>query len=125
MAGSTSTRGSTPWPSPGSHDPTFHAGRSSGPATTPWATTATTSPSGASAGTCGADLAEGSIDEDGCLVCPWHQSKYDVTTGEMVRGPQGVFAKIPGLGAAFVALTKVWPLRRGSVIVEGDELRVE
>ena len=72
-----------------------------------------------------ADLAEGSIDEDGCLVCPWHQSTYDVTTGEMTRGPQGVFAKIPGLGAAFVALTKVWPLRRGSVIVEGDELRVE
>ncbi|WP_299440765.1 Rieske (2Fe-2S) protein [uncultured Phycicoccus sp.] len=72
-----------------------------------------------------ADLAEGSIDEDGCLVCPWHQAKYDVTTGEMTRGPQGVFAKIPGLDAAFVALTKVWPLRRGSVIVEGDELRVE
>jgi nitrite reductase/ring-hydroxylating ferredoxin subunit len=73
----------------------------------------------------GADLAEGSIDENGCLVCPWHQSAYDVTTGEMVRGPQGVFAKIPGLGAAFMALTRVWPLRRGSVIVEGDELRIE
>jgi hypothetical protein len=26
----------------------------------------------------GADLANGSIDADGCLVCPWHQSKYDV-----------------------------------------------
>ena len=22
----------------------------------------------------GADLSEGSIDADGCLVCPWHQS---------------------------------------------------
>ena len=36
-----------------------------------------------------ADLSEGSIDADGCLVCPWHQSRYDVTTGEMVDGPRG------------------------------------
>lgn len=72
-----------------------------------------------------ADLAEGSIDADGCLVCPWHQAKYDVTTGQMTRGPQGVFAKVPGLGAAFIALTKAWPLRRGRVRVDGDELEVE
>ena len=72
-----------------------------------------------------ADLAEGSIDADGCLVCPWHQSTYDVRTGQMVRGPQGVFAKIPGLSAAFVALTRVWPLHRGTVTVDGDELGVE
>lgn len=72
-----------------------------------------------------ADLAEGSIDADGCLVCPWHQSKYDVTTGQMTRGPQGVFAKVPGLGAAFIALTKAWPLRRGTVTTHGDDLIVE
>jgi nitrite reductase/ring-hydroxylating ferredoxin subunit len=36
-----------------------------------------------------ADLADGSIDADGCLVCPWHQSRYDVRTGEMVEGPRG------------------------------------
>jgi nitrite reductase/ring-hydroxylating ferredoxin subunit len=72
-----------------------------------------------------ADLANGSIDTDGCLVCPWHQAKYDVTTGRMVRGPQGIFAKIPGLSASFVALTKAWPLRRGKVTVEGDELQID
>lgn len=72
-----------------------------------------------------ADLAEGSIDAEGCLVCPWHHSAYDVTTGQMVRGPQGVFARIPGLSAAFVALTRAWPLRRGTVTVDGDDLRVE
>ena len=48
----------------------------------------------------GADLANGGIDKDGCLVCPWHQSAYDVSTGRMVRGPQGIFAKIPGLSAS-------------------------
>ncbi len=72
-----------------------------------------------------ADLAGGSIDEDGCLVCPWHQAKYDVKTGQMTRGPQGVFAKMPGLDAAFIALTKAWPLRRGRVTVDGDELQID
>jgi nitrite reductase/ring-hydroxylating ferredoxin subunit len=62
-----------------------------------------------------ADLAGGSINEAGCLVCPWHQSEYDVTTGRMVKGPQGVFAKIPGLGALFKGLTKVLPLGLGTV----------
>lgn len=71
-----------------------------------------------------ADLAGGSI-EDGRLVCPWHQSAYDVDTGQMVRGPQQIFAKIPGLGAAFIALTKVWPLGRGKVSVSGTDIVVE
>jgi nitrite reductase/ring-hydroxylating ferredoxin subunit len=64
----------------------------------------------------GADLANGSIDRDGCLVCPWHAAKYDVETGRMVRGPQGVFAKIPGFDAANMALTRVFPLRRAEVV---------
>ncbi len=72
-----------------------------------------------------ADLAEGSIDADGCLVCPWHHAAYDVRTGRMTRGPQGVFAKVPGLDAAMIALTKGWPLRRGTVTVDGDDLVVE
>lgn len=62
-----------------------------------------------------ADLANGSIDDDGCLVCPWHGAKYDVTTGQMTRGPQGVFAKIPGLDASYRLLTRVLPLGRGEV----------
>lgn len=69
----------------------------------------------------GADLANGGIDKEGCLVCPWHQSAYDVSSGRMVRGPQGVFAKIPGLGFAFKTLTKVLPLGRGKVVQrDGD-----
>ena len=71
-----------------------------------------------------ADLAGGSIDEDGCLVCPWHKAKYDVSTGRMVRGPQGVFGKIPGLGAMFKGLTKVIPLKVGKVEQRGEDLIV-
>jgi len=72
-----------------------------------------------------ADLANGSIDSKGCLVCPWHGSRYDVKTGRMVRGPQGIFAKIPGLGAMFMALTRVLPLGRGKVEVRNDTVYVE
>jgi nitrite reductase/ring-hydroxylating ferredoxin subunit len=71
-----------------------------------------------------ADLARGRIDKDGCLVCPWHGSKYDVRTGRMVRGPQGVYAKIPGLGAAYKALTRIVPLRRGRVVERDGVLYV-
>jgi nitrite reductase/ring-hydroxylating ferredoxin subunit len=62
-----------------------------------------------------ADLAGGSINEDGCLVCPWHQAVYDVETGQMVRGPQGIFAKVPGLDFGYRMLTRVLPLRRAPV----------
>ena len=37
------------------------------------------------------DLSKGTVDADGCLVCPWHQSRYDVRTGAMVDGPRGFF----------------------------------
>jgi len=73
----------------------------------------------------GADLAGGEVDESGCLVCPWHQSAYDVQSGQMVRGPQGVFAKVPGLGFAFRMLTKVLPLGRATVTERDDGLYVD
>jgi nitrite reductase/ring-hydroxylating ferredoxin subunit len=50
-----------------------------------------------------ADLAGGSIDAEGCLVCPWHGAKYDVITGHMVGGPQGIFAN-PRPGRQFHGL---------------------
>jgi nitrite reductase/ring-hydroxylating ferredoxin subunit len=64
----------------------------------------------------GADLANGSIDRRGCLVCPWHGARYDVATGRMIRGPQGLFAKIPGADAGYRLLTTVLPLGRGDVV---------
>ncbi|MEZ5114950.1 MAG: Rieske 2Fe-2S domain-containing protein [Candidatus Nanopelagicales bacterium] len=69
-----------------------------------------------------ADLAEGSIDADGCLVCPWHQAAYDTSTGRMVRGPQGIFARIPGVGWGFRTLTKVLPLGRAEVVERDGDL---
>lgn len=71
-----------------------------------------------------ADLAQGSIDSKGCLVCPWHGSRYDVKTGRMVRGPQGIFAKIPGLSQSFRLLTRVLPLRRGTVTERDGKIHV-
>jgi len=72
-----------------------------------------------------ADLAGGSIDAQGCLVCPWHGSRYNVQTGRMVQGPGGVFAKIPGLGFMNKLLTDVFPLGRGTVTERDGDLFVQ
>ena len=42
----------------------------------------------------GADLANGSLDRDGCLVCPWHGARFDLTTGahQCPPAPSGVSA---------------------------------
>ena len=42
----------------------------------------------------GADLAKGSVDQEGCLVCPWHGARYDVATGRMTRA-RGLLRKGP------------------------------
>ncbi|MEO8190305.1 MAG: Rieske (2Fe-2S) protein [Acidobacteriota bacterium] len=34
----------------------------------------------------GGPLAEGKLDGD-CVVCPWHGSKFDLATGDVVQGP--------------------------------------
>jgi len=72
-----------------------------------------------------ADLAGGSIDAEGCLVCPWHGARYDVETGRMVEGPGGVFAKVPGLGAMYKFMTRVVPLGRGEVSERGGDVYVK
>lgn len=69
-----------------------------------------------------ADLAGGSIDQNGCLVCPWHQSAYDVGTGRMVKGPQGVYAKVPGLDFAYRMFTRLLPLGRAPVTERDGDL---
>jgi nitrite reductase/ring-hydroxylating ferredoxin subunit len=43
-----------------------------------------------------APLGNGHVADDGCLECPWHAARYDVRTGRMVRGPQGVFRPLAG-----------------------------
>jgi 3-phenylpropionate/trans-cinnamate dioxygenase ferredoxin subunit len=44
-----------------------------------------------------ASLGNGQVTDDGCLECPWHASRYDVSTGKMVRGPQGAFKPLAGV----------------------------
>jgi 3-phenylpropionate/trans-cinnamate dioxygenase ferredoxin subunit len=43
-----------------------------------------------------ASLGKGDVTDDGRLQCPWHAALYDVTTGAMVRGPQGAFKPLAG-----------------------------
>jgi nitrite reductase/ring-hydroxylating ferredoxin subunit len=37
------------------------------------------------------------VTAEGCLECPWHASLYNVSTGKMVRGPQGAFKPLAGV----------------------------
>jgi nitrite reductase/ring-hydroxylating ferredoxin subunit len=74
-----------------------------------------------------ADLAEGSVDADGCLVCPWHQSRYDVRTGEMVEGPRGFLGyhgPTPGYTQFVRAYGKWLRLRVRRAVRRGDDVVV-
>lgn len=74
------------------------------------------------------DLSEGTIDADGCLVCPWHQSRYDVKTGRMVSGPRGFLGyhgPTPGYTQFVRSYGKVLKLRVRKVLRRGDDVVVE
>ena len=74
------------------------------------------------------DLSEGSIDADGCLVCPWHQARYDVTTGDMVQGPKGFFGyhgPTPGYTQLVRGYARVLRLRVAKAVRRGAYVVVE
>ena len=64
------------------------------------------------------DLARGSIDADGCLVCPVHGARFDIRSGRAVDGPQ-----VPG-GGLIKRMMNRHPLERRPVEVEGETLRI-
>jgi nitrite reductase/ring-hydroxylating ferredoxin subunit len=55
-----------------------------------------------------ASLGQGHVTAEGCLECPWHASLYNVSSGKMVRGPQGPFRPFAG---AIKATTGSLPLK--------------
>jgi nitrite reductase/ring-hydroxylating ferredoxin subunit len=74
-----------------------------------------------------ADLSKGSLDKNGCLVCPWHGSRYDLDTGEMVEGPKGFLwyvGRTPGYTQFIRAYGAVLKLRTRSVERRNGELVV-
>jgi nitrite reductase/ring-hydroxylating ferredoxin subunit len=74
------------------------------------------------------DLSKGSVDADGCLVCPWHQSRYDVSTGAMVEGPRGFLfwhGPTPGYTQLVLAYGRRLRLRVGRLRRRGAGLVVE
>ena len=64
------------------------------------------------------DLSRGTVDAEGCLVCPWHQARYDVTDGRMVTGPRGFLGyhgRTPGYTQLVRAYAQLLRLRVGRV----------
>lgn len=75
-----------------------------------------------------ADLSKGTVDTYGCLVCPWHQSRYDVRTGAMVSGPRGFLGwhgPTPGYTQLVLAYGSRWRLRLGRAVRRGGGIDVE
>ena len=75
-----------------------------------------------------ADVSKGSIDADGCLVCPWHGARYDVRTGEMVAGPRGFLGyhgPTPGYTQLVAAFGRLIKLRVRRAVRRGDDVVVE
>jgi nitrite reductase/ring-hydroxylating ferredoxin subunit len=74
------------------------------------------------------DLSKGTLDADGCLVCPWHQSRYDIETGEMVTGPRGFLGyhgPTPGYTQLVRSYGKVLRLAVRKVVRRGDDVVVQ
>lgn len=75
-----------------------------------------------------ADLSDGRVDSEGCLVCPWHGARYDVSDGVMTEGPRGLFGyhgHIPGYAALVRAYARFLPLRVGRVVRRNGRITVE
>jgi nitrite reductase/ring-hydroxylating ferredoxin subunit len=75
-----------------------------------------------------ADLSRGTLDGEGCLVCPWHGSRYDVRTGEMVHGPRGFLlyrGPTPGYSALVRSYAAVLKLRVRRALRRGVDVVVE
>lgn len=74
------------------------------------------------------DLSNGTIDTEGCLVCPWHGSRYDVSTGAMVTGPRGFLGwhgPTPGYTQFVLAYGRRLRLRVGKLRRRDGYIEVE
>ncbi len=70
-----------------------------------------------------ADLSKGSVGADGCLVCPWHGSRYDLDSGAMTQGPRGFLGYVgqtPGYTQLIAVVGKYLVLRRRAVTRQGE-----
>ena len=75
-----------------------------------------------------ADLSKGTLDQSGCLVCPWHGARYDVDSGAMVEGPKGLLwyqGRTPGYTQLVQAYSRILKLRRRTVTQQGDAYVVQ
>jgi 3-phenylpropionate/trans-cinnamate dioxygenase ferredoxin component len=63
-----------------------------------------------------AKLGQGQIRE-GCLECPWHRARYDVSTGAMVSGPKGRIFGFPPYSRAVQLFGNTFRIKRVPVEV--------
>ena len=64
-----------------------------------------------------AKMGRGRVTDDGCLECPWHRARYNVTDGAMVEGPKGRIFGFKPYSAVFRLIGSVAKLRTFGVEV--------
>lgn len=65
--------------------------------------------------------------DDGAVVCPWHNSRFDLATGDNLDWTPGVAGRdMPRWSRRLIALGKQpSPLTTYDIVVEGDDVYVE
>jgi 3-phenylpropionate/trans-cinnamate dioxygenase ferredoxin component len=71
-----------------------------------------------------ARLGRGRVTEQGCLECPWHRARYDVTDGRMTEGPKGRIFGFRPYSAMFRAIGSRWRLTTVPVVVRGGAIHL-
>ena len=73
-----------------------------------------------------AKLGRGQVTDDGCLECPWHRARYDVTTGEMTSGPKGRIFGFPPYSRSVQAFgNTAWRMRTFPVALRDGAIWLE
>jgi nitrite reductase/ring-hydroxylating ferredoxin subunit len=75
-----------------------------------------------------AKLGRGRVTASGCLECPWHRARYDVSDGAMAEGPKGLVfgfkpysAAVKAVGQRLKLTTYPVEIRDGVICLrEGD-----
>jgi nitrite reductase/ring-hydroxylating ferredoxin subunit len=67
-------------------------------------------------------LGRGLVTEDGCLQCPWHRARFDVTDGTMVSGPKGRIFGLPPYSQIVRATANQFTLTTHPVQIREDAI---
>ena len=67
-------------------------------------------------------LGRGRVTDTGCLECPWHRARYDVSDGTMLEGPKGRVFGFKPYSSAVQAIGSAWKLKTFAVEIRNGAI---